>query len=120
MTKEEFFEVFAKLAAAYPEYYRKTRADTISKSVANLPHAWFSEKAEQVIASSNPKFDWGAAASAYVRQQASERASKKFWDEMEERRRNCTPQGLPRVLKQMGATSLWDAVEKEREKGKGA
>lgn len=118
MTEEAFLKTFSKLAAAFPEYYRKTRAETISKTVANLPAEWFDSKADAVIASGDPKFNWGAEASAYIKQQAQDRASKKFWEEIEQSRKNCTAEGLPQALKPFGAQSLWEAVEKA--KGKGA
>lgn len=113
MTNKEFLEPYLELAEHFGQQaFSAKRGKLIFKVIEELPAEWWRMIAHRMILSNDGRFDIYSAAKSEL---GSIRQQRRLEDEIgaiHTMSRLASENGLGGLLKQFGAASLWEAIEK--------
>jgi hypothetical protein len=117
MTKEEFMIEYGRLLSVRKEFYSlPARRDLIAKHVMGLSHNWWRSLVDRIILSREGSVDIEEAARGERRALSGLRVAKVESEAYTAFSRHMSERGLEETLKTIGTNSLWDAVQKRKEK----
>lgn len=118
VTDAEFKIQYDRLADVFPDRFKnKIKAEAILATTRDLSIEWFTTLVDRIVCSPRGDFDIKEAAISERRAKSSVRFADDVAKSMDNVRSQMTDEGLSRVLKKYGSSSLVDAIENSR-KGK--
>lgn len=115
MTKEEFTREYDRLQNEFPKKFDSPeRKRLLGRAVGLLPHKWLQKHVDSMIADNKSGFDLEGQARIELRGVNASKRTKEFLTAETKRLEENKSEGLDKILKQMGASSILDALEKSK------
>lgn len=116
MTFEEFSNEYARLENDFKkEFGSDQRKILIAERVLMLKHSWWKRLVDRIIIQNNPRLDIDEAARAERLSQASNDLVNDTNAAIKSFKEKLSDGALDSFLKDFGANSLWDAIQKTKQ-----
>lgn len=118
MTQTEFLEVYSELAEHFgPQAFSGKRGKLIFENIKELPKSWWRITAHKMILANDGRFDIYNAAKAELGAIRWQQRTDQEVGAIHNFSRNMSEAGFKETLNSFGAKSLWEAIEKKKERG---
>lgn len=115
MTKQEFTQEWERLQKEFPAQFQSvTRKDLIAKHVISLEVGFWRALVDRMILSNNPRLDIEEAARSERLSRFNQRLAKDAIGAYEVVSQKMTEDGFRDALNKFGATSVWEAIERNK------